>query len=148
VARLYKGTFMTNAATAKQTKTARQVVDDAYAALFKRNDLDGFLSDFDASSELVEAKSLPYGGTFRGVSAIKAGIQKVFGYWSKFSFDIESIVYGDEYVIAYGHFRATSSANGKSIDMPLAEVWRIQNGKVLLCAPIYSDTKAAVEALG
>jgi ketosteroid isomerase-like protein len=139
---------MSNSAPAKKTKTATQVVDDAYAALFNLNDLDGFLADFDANSQLVEAKSLPYGGTFRGVSAIKTGIQNVFGYWSKFSFDIESIVYGDEYVIAYGHFRATSSATGKSIDMPLAEVWRIKNGKVVLCSPIYSDTKAAVEALG
>jgi ketosteroid isomerase-like protein len=139
---------MTNSATARQSKTARQVVDDAYAALFKRNDLDGFLADFDATTELVEAKSLPYGGTFRGVAAIKAGIQNVFGYWSKFSFDIESIVYGDEYVIAYGHFRATSSATGRSIDMPLTEVWRIQNGIVLLCSPIYSDTKAVLDALG
>jgi uncharacterized protein len=143
---------MTNAATAGPTKiatpkTARQVVDDAYAALFGRNDLDGFLADFDAHSELTEAKSLPYGGTFRGRSAIKAGIENVFGYWSAFSYDIESIVYGDEYVIAYGHFRATSSASGKTIDMPLAEVWRIRNGKVLLCSPIYSDTKAAVDAL-
>lgn len=143
---------MTNAATAGQTqtakpKTARQVVDDAYAALFKRNDLEGFLADFDDHSELTEAESLPYGGTFRGRSAIKAGIENVFGYWSAFSYDIESIVYGDEYVIAYGHFRATSSATGKAIDMPLAEVWRIQNGKVLLCSPIYSDTKAAIDAL-
>ena len=138
---------MTNAATARQTKTARQVVDDAYAALFKRNDLAGFLADFDDDSELTEAKSLPYGGTFRGRNAIKAGIENVFGYWSAFSYDIESIVYGDEYVIAYGHFRATSISTGKTIDMPLAEVWRIRNGKVLLCSPIYSDTKVAVDAL-
>lgn len=134
-------------ADATKPKTARQVVDDAYAALFKRNDLDGFLADFDAQSELTEATSLPYGGTFRGPSAIKAGIQNVFGYWSVFSYDIEAIVYGDEYVIAYGQFRATSSATGKTIDMPLTEVWRIRNGKVLLCSPIYSDTKMVVDAL-
>jgi uncharacterized protein len=129
-------------------KSARQVVDDAYTALFKQNDLDGFLRDFDDESELVEAKSLPYGGVFRGRATIKAAIRNVFGYWSVFSYDIESIVYGDEYIIAYGHFRATSSRTGKKIDMPLAEVWRIRNGKVRLCSPIYSDTHAAVAALG
>jgi hypothetical protein len=129
-------------------KSARQVVDDAYTALFKQNDLDGFLRDFDAESELVEAKSLPYGGAFRGRETIKSAIQNVFGYWSVFSFDIESIVYGDEYVIAYGYFRATSSRTGKKIDMPLTEVWRIHDGKVRLCSPIYSDTHAAIAALG
>jgi ketosteroid isomerase-like protein len=128
-------------------KSARQVVDEAYAALFKQNDLDGFLRDFDDESELVEAKSLPYGGVFRGRATIKAAIQNVFGYWSAFSYDIESIVYGDEYVMAYGYFRATSARTGKTIDMPLTEVWRIRNGKVLLCSPIYSDTHTALEAL-
>jgi ketosteroid isomerase-like protein len=129
------------------SKSARQVVDQAYAALFKENDLDGFLRDFDDESELVEASSLPYGGVFRGRAAIKASILKVFGYWSTFSYDIESIVYGDEYVIAYGYFRATSTRTGKKIDMPLSEVWRIRDGKVRMCSPIYSDTHAAIEAL-
>ncbi len=132
----------------KPTKTARQVVEDAYAALFQRGDLDGFLADFDENSELTEAESLPYGGTFRGREAIKAGIQNVFGYWNGLSFNTDAIVYGDEYVMAYGRFRATANATGKTLDIPLAEVWRIKNGKVLLCSPIYSDTKAALEALG
>src|SRR5690349_3615991 len=108
-------------------KSAREVVDQAYAALFKQNDLDGFLRDFNDESELVEAQSLPYGGVFKGRETIKAAILNVFGYWRDFSYDIDSIAYGDEYVIAYGHFRATSSRTSKRIDMPLAEVWRIRN---------------------
>jgi ketosteroid isomerase-like protein len=130
------------------SKSAKQVVDEAYAALFQQNDLDGFLRDFDDESELVEAKSLPYGGVFRGRATIKAAILNVFGYWSQFRYDIESIVYGDEYVIAYGYFRATAARTGRTIDLPLTEVWRIRNGKVRLCSPIYSDTHAALQALG
>src|SRR6202012_2850240 len=101
----------------------------------------------DDESELVEAASLPYGGVFRGRATIKASILKVFGFWSTFSYDIESIAYGDEYVIAYGYFRATATGTGKKIDMPLTEVWRIRDGKVKLCSPIYSDTHAALAAL-
>ena len=128
-------------------RTARQVVDDAYAALFERNDLDGFLSDFDENSTMIEAASLPYGGTFRGKETIRTAIQRVFGYWEDFAFDIESIVYGDEYVIAYGRFSATSTKSGKKIDLPLAEVWKIHEGRVALVHPIYSDTKLALDAL-
>lgn len=138
---------MTQTATASHSKTARQVVDDAYAALFQRGDLDGFLADFDDSSVLAEANTLPYGGTFRGRDTIKAAIQRVFGYWDALSYDVEAIVDGDEYVIAYGRFRATAKATGKSIDIPLAEVWRIRGGKVELCSPLYSDTKATLDAL-
>jgi ketosteroid isomerase-like protein len=131
-----------------EPKTALQVAKDAYAALFDRNDLDGFLADFDDVSELTEASSLPYGGTFRGRAAIKAGILNVFGYWKEFAFTIKTITHNDDYVIAYGQFSATSTATGKKIDMPLAELWHVANGKVLLCSPIYSDTKAAIDALG
>ncbi|WP_156681281.1 nuclear transport factor 2 family protein [Sphingomonas profundi] len=129
------------------TRTARQVVDDAYEALFARDDLDGFLADFDDASELVEATSLPYGGTFRGKAAIKAAIQNVFGYWRDFAYTIDAIADGEEYVIAYGRFSATATTTGTRIDIPLAEVWRIRSGKVALCSPLYSDTKLALDAL-
>lgn len=130
------------------TKTARQVVDDAYAALFERGDLEGFLADFDENSEMPEAEALPYGGTYRGKDAIRAAIQKVIGeYWDDFAYDIESIVYGEEYVMAYGRFSATARTSGKAVSFPLAEVWRIRNGRVALVHPVYGDTKQAADAL-
>ena len=128
--------------------SARQVVDNAYAALFEKGDLDGFLADFDENSVMIEAESLPYGGTFRGRDTIKAAIQQVFGYWHDFSYDIEAITDSAEFVIAYGRFRATSTKTGKQIDIPLAEVWHIRDGKVVLVNPVYSDTKLALDVLG
>lgn len=128
-------------------KSARQVVDDAYAALFGSGDLEGFLGDFDEQSIMIEAESLPYGGTYHGKTAIRAAIQNVFGYWKDFAFDIESIAYGDDYVMAYGRFSATSVKTGKQVSFPLAEVWKINNGRVVLVNPIYGDTKQAVDAL-
>ena len=130
------------------SKSARQVVDDAYAALFERGDLEGFLADFDDNSKMIEADSLPYGGTYRGKDAIRAAIQKVVGeYWSDFAYDIESIVYGDEYVMAYGCFSAIGKKNEKKVSFPLTEVWRIRDGRVTLVHPVYGDTKQAAEAL-
>ena len=130
------------------SKSARQVVDDAYAALFERGDLEGFLADFDDNSEMIEADSLPYGGTYRGKDAIRAAIQQVIGeYWNDFAYDIESVVYGDEYVMAYGRFSAVGKKSGKKVSFPLTEVWRIRDGRVRLVHPVYGDTKQAAEAL-
>jgi ketosteroid isomerase-like protein len=129
-------------------KTARQVVDEAYAALFERGDLEGFLNDFDDNSTLIEADSLPYGGTFRGKDPIRTAIQNVFGYWKDFAYDIENVVYGEEYVIAYGRFSATSVKSGRKLDIPLAEAWRVREGRVAFVHPIYSDTKLALDVLG
>ena len=130
------------------SKSARQVVDEAYTALFGRGDLEGFLADFDENSEMIEAASLPYGGAYRGKNAIGAAIQRVISeYWNDFAYDIESIVYGDEYVMAYGRFSATGKKSGKKVSFPLTEVWRIRDGRVTLVHPVYGDTKQAAEAL-
>lgn len=130
-----------------ETKSTRQIVDDAYAAILGRGDIDAFLLDFADDALMVEAASLPYGGTFTGPAAIKAAIARVFDYWTDFSFTIEHIVYGDSYVMAYGEFSATSNKSKTRVSMPLAEVWRIEGGKVVMVSPIYSDTKLAVDAL-
>ena len=130
------------------TKTAREVVDDAYSALFERGDLEGFLEDFDADSEMIEADSLPYGGTYRGKDAIRSAIQAVISdFWQDFAYDIESIAYGDEYVMAYGRFSAVGKKSGKKVSFPLTEVWKIREGRVALVHPVYGDTKQAAEAL-
>src|SRR3546814_12958139 len=101
------------------TKTARQVVDDAYAALFQKGDIEGFLADFDENSEMIEADSLPYRGTYRGKNAIRSAIQSVISdYWEGFSYEIESIVYGDEYVMAYGRFAHTGKKKGQQVAFP------------------------------
>ena len=128
-------------------KTSRQVVDDAYAAILGRGDIDAFLADFADDAVMVEAASLPYGGTFTGPSAIKAAMIRVFDYWTDFSYTIEHIVYDDAWVMAYGTFAATASRSGKRVAMPLAEIWKIRDGKVTMVSPIYSDTRLALDAL-
>jgi uncharacterized protein len=129
-------------------KTARQIVDDAYAALLQRGDLEGFLTEFNDSSELREPQSLPYGGSFRGKDAIRSALKRVVvDYWTDLSYVIEAVVGGDEYVITYGNFSATGKKSGKKVSFPLAEVWKVQYGSVVLVQPIYGDTKLAAEAL-
>jgi ketosteroid isomerase-like protein len=129
-------------------KTPTQIVEDAYAALLGRGDLEAFLETCDDNTVMSEAGSLPYGGSYRGKGAIRAGIQKVFGYWRDFSFNVETLAANDDWVIAYGQFSATSIATGRSVSFPQVEVWKFKDGKAVLVQPIYSDTLAAVDALG
>lgn len=130
------------------TRSGRQVVEAAYEALLGRGDLEEFLVDFDEETEMVEAASLPYGGTWTGRDAIRAAIKNVFGYWRDFSYEVHQITEGGDWVIAYGTFSATSTSTGRSVSMPLAESWRIVDGKVRFLFPLYSDTQAAIQALG
>ena len=125
-------------------QSAVKLVEDAYEALLKNGNLDAFCDDFDDETVMNEATSLPYGGTYKGREAIKAGIQSVFGYYSAFGFDIHQITSGGDHVIAYGTFSATS---GQSVSFPLAEVRKIVEGRVTLIEPIYFDTKAVADLL-
>ena len=84
------------------------------------------------------------------MAATRSGlaIERVFGFWLDFAFDIDAIAGSEEYVIVYGRFRATSIKTRKQLDMPLAEVWHIPKRQGGPDQPIYSDTKLALDILG
>ena len=74
-------------------------------------------------------------GPGRGVlmeDAIRATIKKIMGeYWRNFSFIIERTVHDDEYVIVMGKFSATGAKTGIDVSFKLAEMWQVQNGRVV-----------------
>ena len=82
-------------------KSAKQIVDEAYAALLTKGDIDGFLAHFDENSELIEAESLPYAGHYHGKDAIRGLVQSLFTYWKDVDYDIERTVFDDEYVAGF-----------------------------------------------
>lgn len=129
-------------------ETPTQVIESAYEAILGRGDIDDFIGHFADDGVLIEAESLPYGGTFRGKAAIKAALEAVFPYYSSFSFEPEVLTANGPWVIAYGTFSATSAQTSKSITFRLAEVSKVEDGKITLIHPIYSDTKAVLDTLG
>jgi ketosteroid isomerase-like protein len=119
---------------------------DAYAS-FVRGDIDGFFKGFDDKSELIEADSLPYGGVHRGIETARKALMSIGAVWGDINFQIAEVVTGEKYVVAFGRFSATARKSGKKVNMPLAEVWRIENNRVISVTPLYFDTAAAAAAL-
>src|SRR3979490_1089766 len=66
-------------------RSARQIVDEAYASLLQRGDMDAFLRDFDDESILVEVESLPYGGRHRGKENIRKAMLHLLSVWKDLS---------------------------------------------------------------
>jgi uncharacterized protein len=128
-------------------------VDDNLAVIRRGYDLffsgqtDEFFEMFDDDVVLVEADSLPYGGTYKGKEIVMKSILGVMSYFDKMTLDIETITAGDDFVIAYGRFAATGLATGMKVSFPLAEVWKLKNGKVVYLNPVYGDVKETVEAI-
>lgn len=123
------------------------IVRDGYEVLLGHGNLDAFCDFFDDQTIMREATTLPYGGTYVGRDAIKKGIQGVFGYFSTFSYEVEQLTSGGDFVIAYGKFSCTSAKNGKSVSFPLAEVWKFSGTRVEFIEPIYFDVKAVADIL-
>lgn len=128
--------------------TPIQVVQAGYEAILGRGDVDGFLEHFADDAVLLEADSLPYGGRYEGKAAIKAALLGLFPLYSSFSYKPDVLTENGPWVIAYGDFSITSSKTGQTITFKLAEVSKVENGKIVLIHPIYSDTKALLKTMG
>ena len=124
-----------------------EVVKSAYEAMLDRGDLEGFLSFFAEDGVLLEADSLPYGGRFVGVDAIRNALYKVVETYSEFAFKPDVIATAGEWVIAYGNFAVTVRSTGKKVSFPLAEASHVVDGKIKLIHPVYGDTAAILAAL-
>ncbi|MET0545254.1 MAG: nuclear transport factor 2 family protein [Caulobacterales bacterium] len=116
--------------------------------LFFAGQTEEFFTMFDDEVEMVEADSLPYGGTLKGKSTVTKAIMSVRSNWDKMTLDIHTLTAGDDYVIAYGTFAATGLKTGIKATFPLAEVWRLKNGKVVFLNPVYGDVALANKAMG
>lgn len=122
-------------------------VKAAYAGFFA-GDLAAFLRNFDGESVLIEADSLPYGGTFRGPAQCGQALGGIARAWRDIDFRIVEYTAGGAFVIVYGIFTATGRSSGATISQPLVEVWEFDGSRVVSLRAIYADTAAVVAALG
>lgn len=95
---------------------------------------------------IFEADGLPYAGTFRGRDALQRLHGQVMAHWADPRIDFHAMTAGDGHVVSLVTFHLTSRMTGKSVAMPLAEVFRIEAGLVTEIRPFYFDP-AAVGAL-
>jgi len=101
------------------------------------------------SDDLVihEAASLPFGGEYRGRTALRDLFATVMAYWENPSVEIFSIVGDDTYVVALMNFTMTSKHSGNTFTQKMAEVSTVKNGLVTEMRIHYYDTsQVAAEA--
>jgi len=132
---------------ATQEDTNLALVKKAYDMLGK-NDIPGFFALFAADAELHEAPSLPYGGVYRGLAAVQRGSKLVFNAWKDFTYEVLQYTAGGDLVIVHVMICGVGKNTGKSFSMPIAELWRVKDGKVVELRPFYYDTHRAVEVYG
>lgn len=113
------------------------------------------VGDWDAvetmlSDDLVihEAESLPFGGEYRGRSALRDLYATVMAYWDNPSVDIYSIVGDDTHVVALMNFTMTSKISGQTFLQKMAEVSTVKDGLVAEMRIHYYDTALVAAEAG
>ena len=91
---------------------------------------------------IIEAENLPYAGLYTGRGALRELHGIVMAHWIDPVLDFHAMTAGDGHVVSLVTFHFTSRRSGRRIAMPLAEVFRIEAGKVVEIKPFYFDTKA------
>jgi hypothetical protein len=119
--------------------TNLEIVRAIYAA-GTTGDLEGMLRHIDARFTCYEAPSLPYGGEYHGPEGLSRLFQKVFSVWETFSVELTELLESGPTVVALMQLRVKLKGAGQTVEMPVVEIWRLRDGKVVELRPFYWDT--------
>jgi uncharacterized protein len=95
---------------------------------------------------ITEAAGLPYAGTWRGKDALRQVYTLVMGKWRDAKVDIHAITVGDGHAVGLLTLHATSPVSGERLSLPIAEIFRVNAGKIAEIRPFYFDTAAVAQA--
>src|SRR6187431_1577629 len=88
-----------------------EALKEAYAAL-NRNDVQGFIKDFDPQIERIEFEGTPTGGTYRGLEAVREHVSQGRSTWAEGSCEPTRFVVAGDKIVVFTHVRVR--LNGQS----------------------------------
>src|SRR5688572_26220294 len=97
---------------------------------------------------LYQADSLPYGGEWRGRDGSKDWMRAMAESWVQFKVEEPRVIFGDDSVVAVVKLIGEARRTGRKVEMPLTQVIRIRDGRLLEVRPFYWDTAAINATLG
>lgn len=106
-----------------------------------------FWSLFSPEVVFHEAACLPYGGAHHGLEATKRAHEKIYECYDRVHVDIEQVFFAGDLAIAYVHLRFRVRENGRTGSLPLAELYRFRDGKVIEWRALYFDANLVAEAI-
>jgi len=125
----------------------RERIENLYAltAAGKWDEVEAALTD---DFEIVEAESLPYGGTYAGKDALQRLYTTVFAFWEDASLEMHDIVISEQNAVGLLTIHATSRHSGERLAMKVAEVFHLRGDKICGITPYYFDAAAVARAAG
>lgn len=116
-----------------------KVVSDIYDGFILRGSIDPLFASLDPEVVVHEAASLPFGGTFHGLAGVQDLFGQMFATWDDLKITVDKLFDGGDQVVAILRLTAKAKATGTPVDMQLAELWTLRDGKVVALKPFYFD---------
>jgi uncharacterized protein len=114
---------------------------------FAKGDIPSVLETLSPEIEWTEAEGFPYGGTYRGPSAVLEGVFMRLGTeWIGFAAVPHDFVDGGETIVALGQYSGTYKTTGKTFRAQFAHVWSLRDGRAVQFVQ-YVDTLLVQRAL-
>lgn len=96
---------------------------------------------------VIEAPSLPFGGDYQGLRGMKALGEGLGATFSKFRMEYVQCVGSGDMVVVEAVMHFTTRATGQEISMPILEIVRFKDGKIVELKPYYFDTATLLKAI-
>lgn len=113
-----------------------------------RGEMETVLAQLDPGIVVHEQESLPVKNTYRGYDGFQKLFADLMNVWADFSFALEEIYDADELIVAVVRLRGQSKKSGAQLDMPMIELWKMNNGRAIECRSIVWDTARYLEIVG
>ena len=123
-----------------------EAIKSAYAAL-NRNDIDGFVKDFDPQIERIEFEGSPTAGAYYGIDAVKEHVSKGRSTWAEGGCEPERFIVAGDKVVVMLHVRVRLKDQTDWIDGRTADVYTFRNGKAIQFRT-FADEREALEFAG
>jgi uncharacterized protein len=122
------------------------LIQEVYAAYAQGNSqfiLDHVTDDVDWINEGPD--SIPYAGTFKGRKDVQRFFESIGTSVDNGRVTAEDWIAQGDKVVSTGRFTATVKKSGRRIDVPIAHVFTVRNGKIARWVG-YADTARVAEA--
>lgn len=117
----------------------RQTVEAIYAA-FSRRDIAAVMALASSDIRIEQSTALPWGGKFSGHDGLRDFLARLTEQVDS-SVEVERFIDAGSSIVAIGRTKGTIRATGRTFDVPVAHVWRIQDGKATAFFPFVENTE-------
>jgi uncharacterized protein len=124
----------------------RQSLLAAFDALVAGDDAP-FWALFDPDASFHEASCLPYGGSYAGIEEVKRGYAQMCATYSGMRSTFHEVLTAGDYCILYQTITFTVAANGNTGTLPVAEMFRFRNGRIVEWRANYFDACMVAKAI-